>query len=252
MVIPSWDQQLGSLTGCLYTTLRMVGGAPTYLLTDNAKMVTIEHVAGVLVRHPQMVALGRHYGCKIETCVPFDPETKGGVEATVKIAKADLVPAQANLRAEYASFAELEGACREWCAQVNCRVHRETAAIPRTGWPSSVSSCARRPPGRMCWRLEVIISLLFDIIEMAASPAHRAPPRHRRGCLRTGPAPASRSGGPWLRACLIAVIPTSTAGQRTRGSGPGPNQRLPQVWVLPRRDRMDRARRVLISTTPGS
>jgi hypothetical protein len=30
------------------------------------------------VRHPEMVALGRHYGCKVETCVPFDPESKAG------------------------------------------------------------------------------------------------------------------------------------------------------------------------------
>ena len=57
----------------------------------------MDHVAGIPVRHPEMVALGRHYGCKVETCVPFDPESKGGVEATVKIAKADLVPSEANL-----------------------------------------------------------------------------------------------------------------------------------------------------------
>ena len=54
------------------------GGAPTYLLTDNARTVTMDHVAGVPVRHPEMVALGRYYGCKVETCVPFDPESKGG------------------------------------------------------------------------------------------------------------------------------------------------------------------------------
>ncbi len=33
------------------------------------------------------------------TCRLFDPESKGGTEATVKIAKADLVPAEANLAA---------------------------------------------------------------------------------------------------------------------------------------------------------
>jgi transposase len=130
VVIPCWDQQLGSLTACLDATLRTAGGAPTYLLTDNAKTVTIEHVAGVAVRHPQMVALGRHYGCKVESCEPSDPETKGGVEATVKIAKADLVPTAANLRAGYASFGELAAACRSWCEHVNGRVHREIAAIP--------------------------------------------------------------------------------------------------------------------------
>ena len=107
-----------------------MGGAPTYLLTDNARTVTMDHVAGIPVRHPEMVALGRHYGCKVETCVPFDPESKGGVEATVKIAKADLVPSDANLLPAYGSFAGLEGACREFCGRVNGRVHRETAAVP--------------------------------------------------------------------------------------------------------------------------
>lgn len=131
VVIPVWDQQLGTLTWCIDQALRAVGGAPTYLLTGNAKTVTIEHVAGIPVRHPEMVALGRHYGCKVETCVPYDPESKGGVEATVKIARADLVPTDANLRPAYGSFGELQEACAEFCARVNGRVHRETAEAPQ-------------------------------------------------------------------------------------------------------------------------
>jgi transposase len=97
VVIPTWDQTLGTLVACLDATLRRLGGAPAYLLGDNAKTVTVEHVAGVAVRHPQIVAAGRHYGVTVATCEPFDPESKGGVEATVKIAKADLVPTSANL-----------------------------------------------------------------------------------------------------------------------------------------------------------
>jgi transposase len=131
VVIPAWDQQAGTLTWCLDQALRAAGGAPTYLLTDNAKTVTVDHVAGIPVRHPEMVALGRHYGCSVETCVPFDPESKGGVEATVKIAKADLVPAEANLLPAYGSFGELEEACQLFCGRVNGRVHRETAAVPQ-------------------------------------------------------------------------------------------------------------------------
>ena len=131
VVIPAWDQQTGTLTWCLDQALRAVGGAPTYLLTDNARTVTIGHVAGIAVRHPEMVALGGHYGCTVETCVPFDPESNGGVEATVKIAKADLVPSGANLLQAYGSFTELEEACRAFCDRVNARVHRETAAAPQ-------------------------------------------------------------------------------------------------------------------------
>src|SRR5215469_6804992 len=130
VVIPTWDQTLGTLIGCLDATLRRVGGAPTYLLSDNAKTVTVEHVAGVAVRHPTIVAAGRHYGATVHSCEPFDPESKGGVEATVRIAKADLVPKETNLRGEYGDFAELVAACQAWCEHINARVHRETGAVP--------------------------------------------------------------------------------------------------------------------------
>jgi transposase len=130
VVIPAWDRTMGTLVACLDATLRRVGGSPTYLLSDNERTVTIEHVAGIPVRHPTMVAVGRHYGCKVESCVPYDPETKGGVEATVKIAKRDLVPTAANLRDDYDSFAELVEAAEDFCERVNARPHRETGRAP--------------------------------------------------------------------------------------------------------------------------
>jgi hypothetical protein len=121
---------MGTLISCLDATLRRVGGVPAYLLGDNAKTVTVEHVAGVAVRHPTVVAAGRHYGATVHSCEPFDPESKGGVEATVRIAKADLVPTEANLRGAYGSFAELVVACQAWCEHINDRIHRETGAAP--------------------------------------------------------------------------------------------------------------------------
>ena len=130
VVIPTWDRKLGTLLTCLDATLRRVGGAPAYGLTDNEKTVTVEHVAGVPVRHPMIVAAGRHYGLTVHTCVPFDPESKGGSEATVRIAKADLVPTKANLRTGYNSFAELAEACEAFGEKVNGRVHRETNRVP--------------------------------------------------------------------------------------------------------------------------
>jgi transposase len=130
VVIPTWDRKLGTLLTCLDTMLRRVGGAPTYGLTDNEKTVTVEHVAGIPVRHPMIVAAGRHYGLTVHTCIPFDPESKGGSEATVRIAKADLVPTKANLRTGYNSFAELVEACEAFGVKVNGRVHRETNRVP--------------------------------------------------------------------------------------------------------------------------
>src|SRR4051794_4385237 len=128
--IPTWDRRMGTLLCCLDATFRACGGVPAFALTDNEKTVTVEHVAGVPVRHPLVVAAGRHYGLTIHTCVPADPESKGGSEATVRIAKADLVPTNANLRSGYNSLTDLVEACEAFCAKVNGRVHRETAKIP--------------------------------------------------------------------------------------------------------------------------
>ncbi|MGV9950279.1 IS21 family transposase [Rhodococcus aetherivorans] len=130
VVIPVWDQTLPTLIACLDATVRRFGGVPTYALTDNPRTVSIDHVAGIAVRHPQIVETARHYGMAVHTCVPFDPESKGGSEATVKIAKADLVPTDANLLPDYASFADLEAACDRFCVTVNARRHRESARIP--------------------------------------------------------------------------------------------------------------------------
>jgi hypothetical protein len=106
------------------------GRVPTYLLTDNDKTVTVGHVAGIPVRNPAAVQFGRHYGLTVATCVPYDPASKGGSESTVKLAKADLVPTEANLLPEYGSFAELEAACAAFCGQVNARPHRITRRPP--------------------------------------------------------------------------------------------------------------------------
>lgn len=130
VVIPTWDRTLPTVIACLDTSMRRWGGAPTYWLTDNERTVTSDHVAGIAVRHPLIVAAGLHYGVTITTCVPADPESKGGSESTVKIAKADLVPTDTNLRDDYRSWGELVDACEVFMAKVNGREHRITRRRP--------------------------------------------------------------------------------------------------------------------------
>lgn len=130
VVLPSWDRQLATLVGLLDRTFRLLEGVPTYALTDNEKTVTVAHVARIPVRNPELLAAARHYGLHVASCMAFDPESKGGAEATVRIAKADLVPTDANLRPAYTSFAGLEAACRDFCCEVNARPHRATRRPP--------------------------------------------------------------------------------------------------------------------------
>ncbi len=130
VVLAIRDKTAPSVMAALDVTLRRLGGAPTYLLTDNEKTVTTGHVAGIAVRNAAMVAFARHYSVTISTCEPRDPASKGGSESTVKVAKADLVPKDTNLLDAYATFGQLEAACEAFCEQVNTRVHRVTRRAP--------------------------------------------------------------------------------------------------------------------------
>ena len=130
VVIATWDRTMPTLIGCLDRAMRVFGGAPTYWLTDNEKTVTVDHVARIAVRNPRIVEAGHHYGVTIATCVPFDPESKGGSEATVRVAKADLVPTDANLLDAYSSWGELVDACETFTTEINARPHRVTRRAP--------------------------------------------------------------------------------------------------------------------------
>lgn len=130
VVVPIRDKTLPSVFAALDVTFRRLGGVPTYVLTDNEKTVTNEHIAGIPVRNAVMAEFARHYAVVVHTCVPADPASKGGSEAAVKIAKADLVPTVVNLAEEYRSFAELEAACEQFCETVNTRAHRATRRPP--------------------------------------------------------------------------------------------------------------------------
>ena len=101
IVIALRDRTIPTVFAALDASFRLLGGAPTYVLTDNEKSVTIEHVARIPVRNQQVVAFARYYGVTVHTCEVRDPASKGGVENTVKLAKADIVPTETNLADQY-------------------------------------------------------------------------------------------------------------------------------------------------------
>ena len=130
VVIPILDKTLPTVALAIDRALRAFGGVPTYGLTDNERTVSVDHVAGIAVRNPDIVSLSAHYGLTVATCVPADPASKGGSESTVKVAKADLVPTDANLLDAYSSFTAVESACEALMAEVNGRPHRVTRRAP--------------------------------------------------------------------------------------------------------------------------
>ena len=130
VVLPVRDRRQPTLIGCLAEAMAIFGGAPGHWLTDNQKAITPGRIAGLPVKHPQMVRLARHYGTSIELCEPFDPQSKGGSENCVKLAKSDIAPTDANLRPQYQSWNQLADACNEFMRGVNTRAHRVTRRVP--------------------------------------------------------------------------------------------------------------------------
>jgi hypothetical protein len=61
VVLPLLDKSQPSVWAAVDVALRRAGGVPTYLLTDNEKTVTVEHVAGIPVRNQVAVQFGAHY-----------------------------------------------------------------------------------------------------------------------------------------------------------------------------------------------
>jgi hypothetical protein len=147
VVIPILGKTQASVQAACDAAFRRIGGVPAYLLTGNEKTVTVEHVAGIPVRNPAAVEFGRHYGVTVATCVPYDPASKGGSESTVKLAKADIVPADFNLLPAYGSFAELEAACEGFCELVNARTASRGGPRRRCS-PRSGRGCTRSRRGR--------------------------------------------------------------------------------------------------------
>lgn len=130
VIVPLGDRTMASVIAAVDATLRTIGGAPTYVLTDNERTVTDGFVCGLAIRNTLALSVATYYGTSLHTCVPYDPESKGGVEATVKVAKADLVPTDANLRDAYRSFTELAEACTAQMEVLNARPHAVTRRAP--------------------------------------------------------------------------------------------------------------------------
>jgi transposase len=118
----------------LETTLRLLaecfeaaGGVPGEVLADRMGCLKGGVVANVVVPTAQYVRFAAHYRFRPDFCQAKDPESKGAVEALVRIAKSDLVVPAEDFGGD---LAVANAAAVAWCAEVNARVHAEIQAIP--------------------------------------------------------------------------------------------------------------------------
>jgi hypothetical protein len=83
---------------------------------------------------------------------PTDPKTKGGSEATVRMAKADLASTDAKLLDDYSSLAALERVARHSASRLNarphaaCRTPHAALLVEERGRSPSVPGVSPTPP----------------------------------------------------------------------------------------------------------
>ena len=118
----------------LDTTLRMLaecfetaGGVPAVVLADRMGCLKGGVVANVVVPTAQYVRFAAHYGFRPDFCEAKDPESKGAVEAAVRIAKSDLAVPADDFGGD---LGVANAAALAWCAEINATVHSEIAAVP--------------------------------------------------------------------------------------------------------------------------
>ncbi|MFP5343859.1 MAG: IS21 family transposase [Candidatus Limnocylindria bacterium] len=120
------DETQATTLALLAECFETLGGVPAVVLADRMGCLKGGVVANVVVPAPGYLAFATHYGFRPDFCEAADPESKGVVENLVGYAKADLlIPG-----APFTDLAAANAAAVAWCAEVNGRVHSETAAVP--------------------------------------------------------------------------------------------------------------------------
>lgn len=119
------SQKFTALATCLAACFEHIGGVPARVMFDNPKTVTTVFVAGQSVLNAELVRLAAHYPFTPITAAAADPESKGKVEALVRYAKSDCVPAEGLESMDTGNRWRLE-----WMEEANTAVHPETCAVP--------------------------------------------------------------------------------------------------------------------------
>ena len=118
-----------SLIRCLVATFEAFGGLPRAVLTDRMKTVLLDMETGVPHWHPRFQDLMSALGITPRVCKPYTPQTKGKVERSIQVVKADFWPG-----VRFADLADLNRQALRWCAARNERVHQTTHERPVDRW----------------------------------------------------------------------------------------------------------------------
>lgn len=116
-----------TLIQCHKHSFDYFGGIPDEILYDNIKTVLIKRA--IRARDHTWNAIFEdffnHYGFIPRVCKPYNPQTKGKVENSIKFMKKDFL-----LGTRFTSFQDMNQKLLHWCNRVNGEIHGTTHEIP--------------------------------------------------------------------------------------------------------------------------
>lgn len=120
------DESLDTTMRMLAECFEAAGGVPAVVLSDRMGCLKGGVVANVVVPTAQYVRFAAYYGFRPDFCEAKDPESKGAVEAAVRLAKSDLVVPADDFGGD---LTMANAAAVAWCAEINAVKHSETQAV---------------------------------------------------------------------------------------------------------------------------
>ncbi|RQD83214.1 MAG: IS21 family transposase [Methanocalculus sp. MSAO_Arc2] len=116
-----------TLIQCHKNAFDYFGGIPDEILYDNIKTVIIKRAirAKDHTWNAKFEDFFTHYGFILRVCKPYNPQTKGKVENSIKFMKKDFL-----LGNRFTSYPDMNQKLLKWCNRVNGETHGSTHEIP--------------------------------------------------------------------------------------------------------------------------
>lgn len=123
----TYDQKLETLVKQLKLAFEYFGGVPARLKVDNMRSAILKNQHYQLEYNQDFLEFAYHYGTVITPCVPYHPEQKGKVEASIKYLQNNFVSGR-----RFQDGRDLARSLRDWMDNyANRRIHGTTKKIPR-------------------------------------------------------------------------------------------------------------------------
>lgn len=117
---------MATFLSCMHRAFEYIGGVPSEILFDNAKVVVSERVGSVVRFNENLLHLALSYGFTPRACWTNDPESKGKVESQVKYVRRSFFYGR-----EFEDLNDLNNQVLAWCnEEANQRIHGTTKEVP--------------------------------------------------------------------------------------------------------------------------